>query len=150
PIDGTFQTAAIGYNPLGTDVGGPMALGEGYRWNLRTIYVGFDPSFIHYFGAQGSNAVMQALNILNNLPAMSKLHSDLREFPDDTQRINYRAATLGIIDLKSYALSAMMEGLGLASPERYVWTLRDRRPIAGTPNFQYLVIQRNFDPVTAT
>jgi hypothetical protein len=150
PIDTTFQTAAIGYNPLNTDIGGPMALGEGYRWNIRTIYVGFDPSFMHFFGAQGSNAVMQALNILNDLPAMSKLHSDLREFPNDTQRVNYRAETLGIIDLKSYTLAVMMECLGLASPERYTWTLRDRRAIVNSTNFQYLVIQRNFDPVTAT
>jgi hypothetical protein len=149
PLDGTFQTTAIGYG-LNADVGGPMNLGEGYRWNIKTIYVGFDPSFMHYFGAQGSNAVMDALKVFNDLPAMSKLHSDLREFPTDTQRINYRAATLGILDLKSYTLAFVTECLGLASPERYIWTLRDRRAIAGTPDFQYVVIQRNFDPVTAT
>src|SRR5262245_4432139 len=73
PLDPTFQTTAIGYG-LASDIGGPMNLGEGYRWNLRTIYVGFDPSFMHFFGAQGSNAVMQALKILSDLPPMSKLH----------------------------------------------------------------------------
>lgn len=149
PIDGTFMTPGIGYNPLNTDIGGPMALAEGYRWNVQTIYYGFDPSFTRYFGAKGSNAVVQALNVLNNLRNLSKLSPDLHEFPDDTRRINFRAATHGIIDLKSWTLAFMMEEMGLAAPERYTWTLRDRRPITGTPDFQYLVIQRNFDPVTA-
>ena len=92
PIDPLFMTAGIGYNPLNTDLGGPMNLGEGYRWNVQTIYYGFDPSFTRYFGAKGSNAVVQALNVLNNLGPMSKLSSNLNEFPDDTRRINFRAA----------------------------------------------------------
>jgi hypothetical protein len=148
PLDATFMTPAIGYNPLGGEIAGPMNLGEGYRWNVQTIYVAFDPSFMRYFGAKGSNAIVQALTVLNNLPAMSKLSPDLREFPDDTRRINFRAATLGIFDLKSTTLALMMAEMGLAAPERFMWTLRDRRPIAGSPDFQYLVIQRNFDPVT--
>jgi hypothetical protein len=150
PIDATFMTAGIGYNPLNSDIGGPMNLGEGYRWNVHTIYYGFDPSFTRYFGAKGSNAVVQALNVLNNLGPMSKLSSNLNEFPDDTRRINYRAATHALLDLKSVTMGVMMEEMGLAAAERYIWTLRDRRPIAGSPNFQYLVIERNFDPVTAT
>ncbi len=147
PFDTTFQTVAIGYGIDG-DIGGPMNLSEGYRWNVKTIYYGFDPSFMHYFGLPGSNAVVQALETFNKLPAMSKLSRTLSEYPTDTTRINYRAASLGILDLKSHVLAIMLEELGLASPERYVWTLRSRTPIAGTPDFQYVVIQRNFDPVT--
>jgi hypothetical protein len=36
--------------------------------------------------------------------------------------------------------------MGLASPERWVWTLRDRTVVNTTTN--YVVIQRNFDPIT--
>ena len=88
----------------------------------------------------------KAVAILNGLPAMSDLSADLREFPTEAKRLNYRASALGIIDLKSMALGILVEELGLACPERYTWTLRDRRVIVNIP--QYLVIQRNFDPVT--
>jgi hypothetical protein len=146
PLDPSFMTVGIGYGLPG-DLGGPMNLGEGYRWNVKTIYYGFDPSFIHYFGTKGSNAVVQALTVINNLPAMSKLSADLREFPTDTRRVNFRASSLGIIDLKSYTLAFMMEELGLASPERYAWTLRNRTVVSPTVT-TYVVVQRNFDPVT--
>jgi len=146
PLDPTFQTADIGYNPLNTDIGGPMNLGEGYRWNIRTIYYGFDPSFMHYFGAAGSNAVVQALRTYNALPPMSKVKNRLSRYSTDTRRVNYRALTLQIFDLKSYTLALMMEEMGLAAPERYVWTLRDKRPDGNET--LYTVIRRNFDPVT--
>lgn len=150
PLDTTFQTADIGYDPLGIDSGGPMNYGEGYRWTIHTIYYGFDASFMHYFGAQGSNAIVQAMNILNDLRPFSKMKPDLSEFPTDTMKANYVAASLGIWDLKSSALAAVLEEFGLTSPERYVWCLRDRRPLTTPPGFQYLVIMRNFDAVTGT
>ncbi len=54
---------------------------------------------------------------------------------------------MGLIDLKSYALGALIYELGLLSPHQYAWTLRDRSD--GTcPFFQYWFIRRNFDPVT--
>jgi hypothetical protein len=147
PVDATFQTAALGYNPLNTDIGGPMNIGEGYRWNIKTIYYGFSPSFVNYFGTNGENAVKQALEVLNDLPARSKLKdATLAGYSTDTRRINYRAAVFGLVDLKSATLALMMEEMGLASPERYVWTLRDSRVINGETF--YLVIRRNFDPFT--
>lgn len=139
----SWQTTAIGYNPYGTDIGGPANLGEEYRWNIPTIYYGYDESFINYFGAAGTNAIEQAIAILNGLPAMSATSSNLSEFPTDTKRINYQASVLGLYDIKSYTLGALMEELGLASPERYVWTLRNQ-----TTDPIYLVVKRNFDPVT--
>ena len=48
----TWQVQAIGYNLPG-DIGGPMTLSEGYRWNVPTIYYAFDQSFIAYFGSNG-------------------------------------------------------------------------------------------------
>ncbi len=146
PLDARYQTVELGYNPYNRDLGGPMNRGEEYRWNSPAITYGFDKSFLDYFGPKGVEAVDQAVAILNNLPAMSLLSADLREFPAEAKRVNYRASALGIIDLKSMALGILVEELGLACPERYTWTLRDRRVIENIP--RYLVIQRNFDPVT--
>ena len=53
---------------------------------------------------------------------------------------------MGIIDVKSWALSLMLEQFGLAPAERYVFTLRSRVIIGTTPF--YTTIKRNFDPVT--
>src|SRR5439155_706987 len=87
-----------------------------------------------------------AFAILNALPAFSKMSTKLDEFPLDTRRVNYRASALSLLDLKSTALGMLTEELGLASPDRYVWALRERRVIVNLPF--YLVIKRNFDPVT--
>lgn len=143
-----WQTAALNYNSgVGmVDVGGPQNLGEEYRWNIPTLYVGLDPSFVAYFGAKGTQAVWEAIQILNNLPKVSNMSSNLSEFPLNTRYINYRASALGLIDLRSAVLGAFMEFLGLASPERYVFTLRARTATAISTN--YVVIMRNFDPVT--
>jgi hypothetical protein len=145
PFD-TWQSVALGYNPEGDLPMGPMNLGDEYRVNVKTITYAFDPSFINYFGQKGIDEINKAIAIMNNLPAMSSLSSNLTEFPQDTQRVNFQASALGLIDLKSVTLGLLVEQLGLASPERWTWALRDRRPIVGTTNFQYLVIKRNFDP----
>jgi hypothetical protein len=147
PVDG-FQTERIGYDlagPIGSDIGGPMNLGEEYRFNLKVITYGFDSTFKNYFGQRGMEEVRKAMAILNALPPMSKASRDLREFPTDTRRVNFRASAFGLLDLKSYALAAMVEQLGLASPERFTWSIRTRYVPAP---FAYDVIKRNFDPVT--
>src|SRR5262249_20188901 len=79
----------------------------------------------------------------------SKMSTDLHEFPTDVKRTNYRASGLGILDLKSYALGALITELGLTSPERYVFCLR-RVVVSVTPPLlaEADVIMRNFDPVT--
>jgi hypothetical protein len=143
-----WQVEGIGYNlGFNADVSGPKNLGEEYRWNIKTITYGFDESFLNYFGAKGTAAVMQAVAILNNLPPVSQMSANLSEFPTDTRRVNYQAGALGVLDMKSYALAILLEELGLASPERYAFTLRDSRTVENV--LQYLVIKRNFDPVTS-
>jgi len=143
-----WQVEAIGYNiPNNADVSGPKNLGEEYRWNVKTITYGFDSSFLNYFGAKGTAAVMQAVAMLNNLTNVSQMSSDLSEFPTDTRRVNYQASALGLLDMKTYSLAILLEELGLASPDRYAFTLRDTRVVNSVP--QYLVIKRNFDPVTS-
>jgi hypothetical protein len=145
-----YQVPAIGYNTGGGDIGGPMNLGEEYRWNIRLINYGFDESFLNYFGSAGTAAVHQAIAILNAIPRLSRTSSNLTEFPLDTRGANFQASALNLLDLKSFALSLVVEELGLADPERYTWTLRDRRVITvgGTSTTNYTVIMRNFDPVT--
>ncbi len=146
PYD-TWQVQTIGYNlPFGADSGGPMNLGEEYRWNTPKVTYGYDQSFLDYFGSDGVAAVEKAIKLLNDLPAVSQMSPDLSEFLVDTRRYNYQASALGLFDLKSYALSALLEEMGLACPERYVWTLRSRVVINNIPF--YTTIKRNFDPVT--
>jgi hypothetical protein len=75
------------------------------------------------------------------------MSSNLSEYPLNTTRVNYRAAAINLLDLKSTALTFLLEEMGLTSAENYVWTLRDERHLPGGV-IQFLVIKRNFDPVT--
>ncbi|MCX7723579.1 MAG: hypothetical protein N2379_11080, partial [Verrucomicrobiae bacterium] len=143
-----WQTAELNYNveEVGVDIGGPMNLGDEYRWNVKTIYVGIHPAFAAYFGAKGTAAVVEAIAMLNALPPVSKISPDLSEFPTYTRHVNYRAQALGLLDLRSHVLGGIIEALGLACPERYVWTPRAREAFDTFTN--YWIIMRNFDPVT--
>lgn len=148
PLD-TWQTTDIGYGLTDADeeIGGPMNLGEEYRWPIQTIYFAFDQSFLNFFGPRGADEIRKAVAIINALPKFSKMSSDLNEFPTDTRRVNYQALALRVYDLKSLALAFMVEQLGLANPNQYVWSLRDRVAIDGG-GFSYQVIIRSFDPIT--
>src|SRR6267378_5111068 len=132
------------------DVGGPKNLAEEYRWNVPVLYYSFDQAFLDYFGSNGVYAVEQAIGILNSLTNVSAYSKELTEFPLDSQRVNYEAQALGLVDVKSVMLHALIEQLGLAEPDRYTWLLRNRGlpPGAMCPAFVYNVIKRNFDPVT--
>lgn len=126
------------------DIYGPVNLGEEYRWNVPSIFYAFDESFINYFGQRGVDEVEKAVAILNALPRMSEVN--LNAYPTHSQRVNYRARDLGLLDLKSYALKMLTEQLGLGTPMRFVFTLRGRDPQQNFTN--YLVVMRNFDPET--
>jgi hypothetical protein len=152
----SWQVTAIGYNLPG-DIGGPMTLAEGYRWNVPTIVYAFDQSFIAYFGPKGIESIEKAVAIFNDLPPASQITNDGSSLyirgdrvPTDTKRINFQAQTLGMLDIKSTAMTMMLEEFGLAEPERYVWTLRARNTetIGGVTITNYTVIKLNYDPVT--
>jgi hypothetical protein len=134
------------------DIGGPMDIGQGYRWNVPVVTYGFDQSFLDYFGSNGVTAVEGAIQILNDLPSASVL--TLTNFPLDTIRFNYTAQALRFFDLKATTLPLLLEQMGLASPTRNVLDLLRFDPVLiytdestwppGTiPN---LIIERNFDP----
>lgn len=152
-IDDPWQGAPYGGKPggigysLAGDIGGPMLPTEAYRWNVPIITYAYDTTFLQYFGSNGVNAVEQAIAILNALPPASQMTPTLTEFPLDTRAENQTAGSLALLDLKSTALSFLLEEMGLANPERFVWGLRGR---ISTPNVvtNYSVIQQNYDPLT--
>lgn len=142
-----WQVPQIGYG-LNADLGGSMNLGEEYRFNVPYLSYGFDESFLNYFGSRGVEEIEKAISIFNALPKFSELSAGLEEFPMDTRRFNYQATALNLYDLKSVTMSFLMEQLGAAGAERWVWALRNYVPPADPVPPIYTVIKRNFDPVT--
>jgi hypothetical protein len=142
-FDGRPQ--GLGYTLAG-DIGGPMFAHEGYRWNIPTITYAFDSSFLRFFGTNGVAAIEEAIAILNALPPVSQMSETLDEFPMDAKGQNGEANSLGLVDLKSTALAILVEQMGLASPERFVFGLRGRQAFQFITN--YSVIMMNYDPVT--
>ena len=126
------------------DIGGPMAIGEGYRWNVPVVTYGFAPSFLDYFGTNGVAAVEEAIQILNDLPPASEIN--LFDYSTYTFRMRYSASPAGLQDLKSAALSCLVEQLGLAQPVRFMFTLRSIS-LVGDKVVPETVI-RNYDPFT--
>ncbi len=66
-----------------------------------------------------------------------------------TGRENPTAGALFLNDLKSVTLNALVEQMGLADPERFIWTLHTRfvGPGGCPLDMSYSIIKRNFDPV---
>ncbi len=146
----TYQTPELFYATA--DLGGPHNLGEEYRRNTPVVYYTFDQTFLDYFGSNGVAAVEGAFAILNSVSNVNSFDNDLTGWPMEAQRYNYRAQALLLTDLRSTFLSAMMEQMGLAEAERFVWTLHKRDTIPGCSApcplcMRYLTIKRNFDPV---
>src|SRR6266850_4322165 len=110
-----WQIPRLGYNLPG-DIGGPMnaAAGEEYRWNTKVLVYAYDTAFLDFFGTRGVEEIEKAVKIINDLPSASVLNVD--DYPMTTERINFRAAALGLWDLKSTALAVTLEEIGLASP----------------------------------
>lgn len=139
-----WMTPELGYQLPG-DLGGPMNLGEGYRWNIPLVTYGFDSGFLNFFGSNGVAAVEEAISLLNSLPpAADIVVSGAPTIPFLV--VNTSAASLQHYDLKSRALTSLLQCLGLAESSRYIYTLRDRTVIGTTTNFS--VIQRHFNPIT--
>ena len=146
---------------LPEDIGGPMDISNEYRWNVPVVTYGFDQSFLDYFGTNGVAAVESAIQILNALPPASQIA--LTNYPFDSQVENYEAQSISLYDLKSETLSLLLEHMGLASPTRYVYVLKQwdssllppypyngystplNWPDGTIPEF---VLQCNFDPQT--
>lgn len=154
PFNEAYQVPVIGYNLTG-DIGAPKNLAQEYRVNTPVLYYSCDGNFWDYFGARGVAEIDKAFGAFNQVltNGVSTFSNDLTEFPTTSRRMNYRAASLGLIDLKSFAMTLIIEHLGLAEPERYIWALHDRYLPAGATCPQgeiYLIVKRNFDAVIGT
>ncbi|MBI1176028.1 hypothetical protein GC207_01160 [bacterium] len=146
-----WQTVPFGYDRLGQGTGEtPQNLGDEYRVNVPTIYYTYEASFLDYFGAKGVEEVDKAIKYFNDLPPFSSMSTDLSEYPNDTLRENFKASTFQLTDLKSTAMSEIMSQLGVIAPEIHIWDVRDRvtQPNQQCPFYDFVVIKRNFDPVT--
>jgi len=151
PGGDSWQQAVIGYGLPG-DLNAPKNLGEEYRRNTPVMYYAFDANFLDFFGTNGEAAVGAAFAIMNNLTNVSSYSANLVEFPLETRHMNYQAQALGLYDLKSFTLGALMEQMGLADPVRYAWTLHDRFNDGVLPcpeGEEYQVVQRNFDFISS-
>jgi hypothetical protein len=147
-----WQVVRIGY--YDGDIGGPVSLGEGYRINVPVITYAYDTSFLNYFGTNGIAAVETVIKFMNELPPMSSITNDGVNFyinglpvPMDTKFVNFEAQALGLWDVKAVAWQHLLEEMGLAEAERWVWALRSRVITPG-PGTNYAVVKFNFDPIT--
>lgn len=128
------------------DVGGPRSIGGEFRCSTPVLTFGFDATFLDFFGTNGVVAVQNAIQILNDLRPASQMSAGLTEYPLRTSGVNFAAQRLHLLDLKSFTLSILLEQLGLAAPERWIWSIKQRFTINNVNNF--LVFNRNFDPVS--
>jgi hypothetical protein len=104
------------------DIGGPMCISNGYRWNVPVVTYGFDQSFMDFFGTNGVAAVEGAIQILNDLPPASSV--EFTNYPNESEGVNYAAQAQSLYDLQSVTLSLLLEQLGLASPSRFAYVLK--------------------------
>ncbi len=149
-----WQTTDLGYQMdtvvtnVPRDAGGPMNLKEGYRWNIPVMTYAFDKSFMDYYGERGVEEVERAMATINDTFANMYKDNYLDTIPTSVARYNYRAASLGLMDVYSEVLAHMTEKLGIGPAERYCWTLRNATPPTDDSIGIYYTIRRNFDPET--
>src|SRR5437660_6326181 len=116
----TWMQQTNGYKQPG-DIGGPMDMGQGYRWNVPVVTYAFDKSFIDFFGSNGVAAVEGAIAVLNTLPPVSSVA--VSNFPAQAMRYNYAAQGQQLFDLKSATLALLLEHMGLGPATRNVFDL---------------------------
>ena len=144
PVLPPFLEERGDYFDVPGDIGGPMCISNGYRWNVPVVTYGFDQSFLNFFGTNGVAAVEGAIQMLNALSPASSV--ELTNYPDDSELINPQAQAQSLFDLQSVTLSLLLEQLGLASPTRFIYVLQAWTNEPGGP--VYHGIMRNYDPET--
>ena len=130
-----WQIPALQYQ-VGGDIGSPQNLGEEYRVNLPTVFYAMDQTFLDYFGLRGAQAVDEAFGVFNALPPVSHLSESLEEYPLEASRLNYRAASLQLMDVKTTLMTAIAESLALDDPIRWNWCVRAIRSEEHTSELQ--------------
>jgi len=137
-----FEQQVISYD-VGSDISTPKDVKDEYRRNTPVMYYSADANFWEYFGPQGVGELDKAMAMFNSLGKTSVL--DINDYPEDSRRMNFRAANDGLFDLKSLTMNLICEQLGFLEPSRWVWTLHSRTPGNNCPaTATYTVFQRNF------
>jgi hypothetical protein len=148
PPSDNYQAPIIAYNVGGGEAGTPRNSHEEYRRNTPVVYYAFDQSFWEYFGVAGIAEIDKAMAMFNSVGKVSQV--DPNDYPLDSRRVNFRAATDGLVDLKSFTMGLLTQELGLFEPSRWVWALNSRVVLPGPPpcpaNMQYSIYQFNFTP----
>jgi len=127
------------------DIGGPLSISNGYRWNVPIVTYGFDPSFTNFFGSNGIATVEAAIQMLNDLPGASSIV--VTNYPDDSVVVNDQAQDQSLLDLRSVTLSLLVEQLGLASPYLSIFVLQNWL-LDGENLTDVTVLNRSFDSIT--
>ena len=144
---------------ISDDLGGPKQLDEFYRWNTPNLTYDFDQSFVQFFGAEGIDAVDQALRVINDffIPedgsyrGVSSLNLAKHGFGGNfnTAWLNATAANENLLDIKSLTLGMMVNYLGLGNSYRYAFTATNSLvPNTNTSGAIFSVVLKNFDPIT--
>ncbi len=132
--------------PQNVELGGTKNIGESSRLNTPIITYAYDSTFLSYFGSKGVAAIDGAFKLLNGLPRASS--ANLAKFlTQGNQQMNYTAQALRMLDLKSTVMWLMMEHMGLIG-ETHTFDLQYATLTPTPGEFDYVVLQRNFDPVT--
>jgi len=149
PLNESYGTPGDPVNLL--DIMGPRNAGEEYRRNVPIVYYTYDTSFLNFFGSNGVAAVDSAMAIMNSITNVDTM--DFTQFPMDSQHYNYTAGSLYLTDLKSTTLHLLIEQMGLAQPERWIWALQYRYLPTGNTcptGEEYLLTERNLAFTNAT
>ena len=124
---------------------GPMNINEEYRINVPVLFYGVTADFANHFGLRGIQEMRKAVALISDVPSAEQI--DIDSYPTQSFRVNHRARALGLVDIKSVALQALLHTIGLEDPIEYVYAPRDAW-IVNNFVVEYFMTVRNFDPVT--
>ena len=131
-----------------------------FRLNTPYLTYGFHESFVQYFGAEGVEAIDDAMRVINDffIPedgsyrGMSELDLIKHGFSGNfaTWWRNQTAANQNLIDLKSLTLGIVVNRLGLGNPHRYAFTAYGVDTTTTATTFQAIFRTKlnNYDPLT--
>ena len=132
-------------------------IGEEYRWNTPLLTYAYDESFLNYFGQNGVDAIEEAMAMLNAIPPVSTISTNyppsdryvtnLWNFPTRPDRYHARADTLGLLDMKSYALRELFGYMGLGDAVDNSFQV-DPISVGSLAIPNTAVVLRNYDPIS--
>ena len=123
---------------------GPMNIDEEYRVNVPVLFYGVTADFASYFGLRGIEEMRKAVALLDGVPTSEQI--SVEDYPNQGYRVNHRARALGLVDIRSMAVQAMLRTMGLEDAIEYVYAPRNAWIVNGAVAEYYMTV-RNFDPI---